>query len=212
MTSSKSLRCACVAVCLVAMSDSGAQSARSGGGSSTAQQVIAQMQQVARERDQAQAEASKLKQDLKSGQDQIAQLKAELEALKARSVDAGELARAQREAQQSSADLERVRGNVADLTKQLRETALQLRDSENLRASQNVRLASETRLHETCVKDNAELSALSLDALARYERAAGSKEPFLRISRVRAQNLADEYRAKVEDLKAPKPVSDAASH
>jgi chromosome segregation ATPase len=206
------IRLACMSVCLVAASGSHAQSARSGGGPSASQQIIAQMQQVARERDQAQADVAKLKQDLAAGQDQLAKIKAELEGFKARAVDPGELAKAQREAQQSSADLERVRNNVSDLTKQLRETALQLRDSENLRSSQNAKLSAELRAHTVCVKDNSELSALALDVLVRYERSVGSKEPFLRISRVRAQNFADEYHAKVDDLKAPIPSSDAESH
>jgi len=189
------------------------QAVRSGGssGGSTAQQVIAQMQQVAAERTAAQAEAAKAKQDLSAAQDELKKLRAELEALKARSADSELLARAQREAQQVTADLERARGNANELNRQLRDTAVQLRDSEAARASLKSTLSAEVRAHETCVRDNNELSVLTLDALARYEKKAGSGEPFFKISRVRAQNLADEYKGRVEDLKAPKPTADAVS-
>jgi chromosome segregation ATPase len=191
------------------------QSARSGGsssgGGSTAQQVIAQMQQVARERTEAQTEAAKAKQDLASAQDELKKLHAELDALKSRSVDADQLARAQREAQQATADLERVRNTVSELNRQLHDTALQLRDSETAHATLKSTLAAEVRVHETCVRDNAELGALTVDTLSRYEKRAGSGEPFFKLAQARAQNLVDEYRAKVEDLKAPRPTADATA-
>jgi len=189
------------------------QTARSGGGSngggSTAQQVIAQMQQVARERTEAQADAAKAKQDLASAQDELKKLRAELESVKARAADPEQLARAQREAQQATADLERVRNNVNELNRQLHDAAVRLRDSENAGATLKSTLASEVRVHDTCVRDNAELGALAVDTLARYEQRAGSHEPFFKISQIRAQNLVDEYRSKVEDLKAPRPTADA---
>jgi chromosome segregation ATPase len=181
------------------------------GGGTTAQQVIAQMQQVASERAAAQADAAKAKQDLSTAQDQLKKLQAELDALKSRSADADQLARVQREAQQATADLERSRSSVSELTRQLREATTQLRDVESARSALNATLSAEVRTHETCVRDNAELSSLALDTLTRYEKRAGSGEPFFKISRTRAQNLVDEYRAKVTDLKAPKPVPDAAS-
>ncbi|MEI6458574.1 MAG: hypothetical protein WCP04_06540 [Pseudomonadota bacterium] len=186
------------------------QSARSGGsspGSSTAQQVIAQMQQVAQERTQAQAEASKAKLDLAAAQDELKKLKAEYVARKAEAISSEQLVRAQREAQQASADLERVRGNVNELTRQLRESALQLRESETERAILKSDLAAGTRTQATCTRDNAELSALTLDILSRYEKHFGHTEPFFKIGQVRAHNLADEYRSKVDDLKAPSAAS-----
>jgi len=189
------------------------QSTRASGsaGGTTAQQVIAQMQQVASERAAAQADAAKAKQDLSAAQDQLKKLQAELEAVKSRSADADQLTRVQREAQQAAADLERSRSSVNELTRQLREATTQLRDVESARSALNATLSAEVRTHETCVRDNAELSALALDTLTRYEKRAGSGEPFFKIGRTRAQNLVDEYRAKVTDLKAPKPVSEAAS-
>lgn len=194
-------------------STAAAQSARSGGATppSAAQQVIAQMQQVGRERDQAQADAAKAKQDLTAAQDELKKLKAELEAVKAKAADPADLARAQREAQAANADLERVRGNVNELNRQLHDTAVQLRDSENGRNSLKGTLSTEVRTHEACVRDNAELSSLALDALKHYEQRNGSGEPFFRISQTRVQNLVDEYRAKIDDLKAPKPVADASA-
>ena len=210
----RSFICGAVGLAVITLAPiASAQTTRSGGssGGSATQQIISQMQQVASERAAAQAEAAKAKQDLAAAQDAMKALKAELEALRARSVDADQLARTQREAQQATADLERVRGNVNELNRQLHDTAVQLRDSEAARSTLKSTLSAEVRTHETCVRDNAELSELALDTLTRYEKRAGAHEPFFKIGHTRVQNLVDEYRAKIEDLKAPKPTGDASA-
>jgi chromosome segregation ATPase len=187
---------------------SDAQTARSGGnsaGSSTAQQVIAQMQQVAKERADAQADAAKAKQDLTLAQQEAQKLKAELEALRSHSVNSELLTRAQRESQQASGDLEKVRGTVNELTKQLHDATVQLRDSEAARLKLRSAASDQLRAHATCAQENAELASLTLDTLSRYERKFGRGEPLLGIGRARAQNLVDEYRSRVEDLRAQPP-------
>jgi hypothetical protein len=59
---------------------------------------------------------------------------------------------------------------------------------------------------DKCAEDNLQLFELSSDILKRYEHVGmftkvSAAEPFTRIMRTRLENLVDEYRIKVEELR-----------
>jgi len=189
---------------------SSAQTQRSGGDSQRAAQQLAQL---ASERTAAQAEAAKAKQSAADLTKQLAQMTADRDALKARVANT---AAAQNSKERAlTEELEQTKTKLSELVVKFRETATSLRDVERNRNEIRSELGTLTRVYQTCVEHNVELSGLTREALDRYVRAGGLSraEPFTRISRTRAENLADEYRARLEDLKASRaapPVSGSA--
>ena len=190
-----------VAVALAILSPAHAQTQRSGGGDS--QRLAQQMQQIASERSAAQAEAAKAKESVADLTRKLAQVTAERDALKGRlAADHSSDAREKSVAQ----ELESTKGRMAELVTKFRETAANLREVEGSRSQVRTELGTLQRDYRTCVEHNSELAGLALEAIDRYAatgRAARAlrSEPFTGIARVRAQNLADEYHAHVEDLR-----------
>ncbi|HEX2584902.1 MAG TPA: hypothetical protein VHL14_07210 [Steroidobacteraceae bacterium] len=177
-----------------------AQTQRSG---NDATRVMQQLQQVTAEKTRLQSENDAMKKQLeemkaklsKSGADQsvVQQQKRELDASNAR--------------QKESADaLEQQRSKMQELIGKFRETAAQLQtmeaDHEQLKSS----VATREREYKTCVDRNAGLYFLNDEILHRLEDRSwwdktSEREPFTRIARTRLENLVDEYRDRVEELR-----------
>jgi chromosome segregation ATPase len=183
-----------------------AQAARSGGGGGDAQKIIQQMQQVAQERSAAQAEATKSKAALDEANKALAAVKAERDALRAK-LAGGDAAAAQAEAREKRVadELEQTKGKLTDLVGKYRELATNLREVETSRATMREELASTVRSYDSCVEHNVEVIKIAREALDRYAGTSASssllqKEPFTRLSKTRAENLALEYQQKLEEL------------
>jgi len=177
-----------------------AQTQRSG---NDATRVMQQLQQVTAEKTRLQAENDAMKKQLeelkaklaKSGADQsvVQQQKRELEASNAR--------------QKESTDaLEQQRTRMQELIGKFRETATQLQTVEADREQLKVSMTSRERDYKTCVDRNAGLYFLNDEILHRLEDRSwwdktSEREPFTRIARTRLENLVDEYRDRVEELR-----------
>jgi chromosome segregation ATPase len=180
-----------------------AQSQRSGGGDS--QRLTQQIQQVASERAAALADAAKAKESAATLAKQLAQVTAERDALKGRLAaavagDSREKAAAQ--------ELDSTKARLAELVSKFKETASTLREVEGGRNQARAELETSRRENLTCAERNVELAGLASEALDRYAATgkaarAMRAEPFTGIARARAQNIADEYRAHIADLRVP---------
>jgi chromosome segregation ATPase len=190
-----------VTLALAASGAPHAQTQRSGGGDS--QRLAQQLQQIASERSAAQAEAVKAKEAAADLTRKLAQMTAERDALKGR-LAAGSAADAREKS--VTQELESTKARMAELVTKFRETASTLREVEGGRSQTRTELGALQRDYRACVEHNTELAGVALEAIDRYEstgRAARAlrSEPFTGIARARAQNLADEYHARVEDLR-----------
>jgi len=208
------------ALAVVAGGQATAQTARSGGDSQRATQ---QLQQLASERAAAQADAAKAKQALADAQKQLTLLTAERDALRAKANGMqSTVAGAEGKERAAADELLQTKSKMAELVGKFRETATTLRDVEANRTQIRSSLANASRDYQTCAEHNAELAGLAREVLDRYDgskRTSGfaRHEPFTRIARTRVENLADEYRARLEDLKLPPraepaPAGDTGTH
>jgi chromosome segregation ATPase len=181
-----------------------AQTQRSGNDST---RIMQQLQQVT-------AEKSKLQQDNDS-------LKKELEALKAKSAQAGaeqvKLQQRARELEQASNQLqgkvsgndealEKSRAQLQELIGKYREIAQTLKEVETERDGLRTVKATQERDLTACVDKNAQMYLLSNEILGHLEdqgvwSALKRKEPFTQLSRTRLENLVDDYRYRVDELK-----------
>ncbi|HUK36118.1 MAG TPA: hypothetical protein VLV86_19510 [Vicinamibacterales bacterium] len=196
-----------IAALLAATGGAHAQTQRSGGDS---QRALQQLQQLATERASAQADAAKAKQALADANKQVGLLTAERDRLKAQlSAVQTEATTATSQKRVTADELEQTKRKLAELIERFRDTANSLRTVESERTATQSDLVATSREYERCASENLELSGIALEALSRYERAGpfsrlGRAEPFTRIAQTRAENLADEYRARVEELKVKK--------
>jgi chromosome segregation ATPase len=181
-----------------------AQTQRSGNDST---RIVQQLQQVT-------AEKSKLQQDNDA-------LKKELDELKAKATQAGaEQARLQQRARElelassrlqnktgnNDEALEKSRTQLQELIGKFRETAQTLKDVETERDVLRTTQGTKERELATCVDKNAQLYLLGNEVLDRMGNqgvwsALTDKEPFTRLSRTRLENLIDDYRYRVDELK-----------
>jgi len=186
-----------------------AQTQRTG---SDVARVMQQLQQVSADKARLQTENDALKKQLeelktkasKAGADQavVQQQKRELETSKAQ--------------QKESADeLEKLRDKMQELIGKFRETATQLQAAESDREQLKASIASRERDYKVCVDRNAGMYFLSDEILRRLEDRSllnhvSEKEPFTRISRTRLENLVDDYRDRIEELRVSRKT--AATH
>ena len=185
-----------------------AQTQRSG---NDVTRVMQQLQQVTAEKTRLQSENDAMKKQLeemkaklgKAGADQtmVQTQKRELEASNAR--------------QKESTDaLEQLRGKMQELIAKFRETATQLQTVEADRQQLKVTLDTRQRDYNACVDRNVGLYFLNDEILHRLEDRSwwdrtSEHEPFTRIARTRLDNLVDEYRDRVEELRVARK---AAAH
>jgi chromosome segregation ATPase len=169
--------------------------------------VMQQLQQLTTERVGLQAENAKLKQDLERAQKELQKATSGRAALenRARALEAS-ASRGEAATKQSEEQLERTRTQLQELITKFRETAQTLRDVETDRATARSQLAVKERELTTCVDRNARLYTLNAEVLDRLEgrgfwSAVGSAEPFTKLKRVQLENLIDDYRYRVEELR-----------
>ena len=175
-----------------------------------------QYQQATAARDSLQAENAQLKQHAEQLQQQLdAATKAQAAA--ERKVN-GLQQQVNREGQSQQAvegATQKVNAQLAEVIGRYKEMAQQLKDVEADRSSLRIKSADDARKLGKCVDDNAQMYLLSEEILGRYEHRgfwsrAADVEPFTRLSRTRLENLADDYRERISELRlkstaAPKP-------
>ncbi len=191
-----------------------AQTQRSGNDST---RIVQQLQQVT-------AEKARLQQDNDA-------LKKELDEVKIKYSQAGaELGKAQQRVRQlesasskqpvsnpgTEEALEKSKAQLQELIGKFRETAQSLKDAEVDRDGQIAARAAKERELSACVDKNAQMYLLSTEVLDRMEgqgvwSAMKTKEPFTRLSRTRLENLIDDYRSRVNELKLASKSPSAAT-
>ncbi len=193
-----------------------AQAARSGGSAST--QLMQQMQQMASERTTLQAENERLKGELASVKKDRDALKAAQQAVDRRSKDATEaLAHSKTQRDAVEQELTQNKEKMQELIAKFRETIQKLRETETEGATAKQALATRDRELAACTDRNAKLYQLNEEVLTRLQKRgvwsrAAESEPFTQIARVRLENLADDYRARAQDLTLrPAAAPDAGS-
>lgn len=195
-----------VMLCLIGTATQ-AQTQRSGNADA---RVAQQLQQLANEKIALQAENNKLKQELEQVKAQLqksASTTKELEG-RNRALQAASNTRAGGD-QQTEAQLERTRSQLQELVTKFRETAQTLRDVEMDRATAKSQLAAKEREFKVCVDRNAALYELNDEVLDRMEDRGfwsqlAEREPFTRLKRTQLENLIDDYRYRVEELRVEK--------
>ncbi len=193
-----------VLLALVSTGTAVAQTERTG---SDTTRVMMQLQQVTAERTSLQAENDKLKTEIEGLKAQVARVQGEQAALQRR-VQTSEVAatRLNSTSEASAAALERARAQTQELLEKFRETADNLRNLEIAKANTEVELGTRQRELTTCVDRNVGLYELNSEILARMEdrgfwTSLTEREPFTRIARTRLENLIDDYRYRVQELR-----------
>ncbi|HTY93528.1 MAG TPA: hypothetical protein VMC02_06555 [Steroidobacteraceae bacterium] len=195
-----------------------AQEARSGGAGNNAA-LAQQLQQLASERTDLQAQNAKLQKDLED-------IRKERDALKAGQSGAD------RRAQQSEAALRRIQQDAAarektanesvargkeqldQLVAKFRELTQTLRDTETDRTALQQKLAVLEHTSSVCTDDNATLYNLNVEVLDHWEHESGfaglmRAEPFTKIARIRLENAALEYKQRAEQLRVQQSAKPA---
>ncbi len=192
-----------------------AQVQRSGGGGANPQ-IMQQYQQLASEKTALQTENAKLKQDLDAAAKERDSLKKERDALKAKLSSEGDAgAKVAAATQAAEQNLEQQRKKTEELVARYRELATQLQSSERERADLQALQTRRTQEFNDCADRNAKLRDIVNDVLNRYQQRtwfakASMDEPFIRLTRTRAENLVLEDRARADAL-AVRPVTDTAA-
>jgi chromosome segregation ATPase len=196
-----------------------AQVQRSGGGGASAQ-LMQQYQQLAAERTQLQADNAKLKKDFDDLKKQLDGLKQQASVSKAgasRSEAAIVAARAENDSNAKA--LADTKSKMQELIGRFRETITQLRTLETERTELQQQVAQSTAAYDKCAERNYSLYQTTAEVLDRYEHQGAfsylaRSEPFTRLKRTQIENLVDEYRQRVEELRvkiAPVPGGGVSS-
>jgi chromosome segregation ATPase len=194
----------------VAAAPSSAQTARTGGGSSS--QLQMQFQQLAAEKTRLDADNAKLKKDLEETRKELDALKSGQKALEDRAKGSA-AALAQTKTQRESVDeqLKQAKERMDQLVGKFRETAQSLRDAETERTAAKQTLATRDRQLSVCVEHNAALYKLNDEVLTQLSHQgfwshAAASEPFTQLKRIQNENLADDYKARADDQRATAPI------
>ena len=189
-----------------------AQTSRDGGGGGGGQsaQAMAQLQQMAVERNALLSQVERLKQEVATAQAAAAKAEAQLGALRSRAGSAEAKVKAA-EAGKETAEQASTRLQVMGRLKQTAET---LKTTDGERSDLADKLAALTRLQNTCVDNNAALYLVASEVIDRYEglglgNALARSEPFTRLARTRAENAADAYRDRIAALREKAAVEKA---
>lgn len=182
-----------------------AQVQRSGGNSDA--RVLQQMQQLTSEKAALQAENDRLKQQLEQAKGQLQKSASSTKELENRNRALQAAAgRDTASSQQIQEQLERTRAQLQELVAKFRETAQTLREVETDRATIDAKLASRERDYQTCIDRSVGLYELNKEVLDRMENRGfwsqvAQREPFTRMKRTQLENLIDDYRYRVEELR-----------
>lgn len=194
------------AVCSLAASAQ-AQVQRSGDANA---RVAQQLQQLSNEKIALQAENDKLEQELEQVKAQLQKSSGAAKELENRNralqASAG---RGVESNQQTEEQLEKSRAQLQELVTKFRETAQTLREVEGERVDIKSQLAVKERDYKVCVDRNAGLYELNDEVLDRLEDRGfwsrlAEREPFTRLKRTQLENLIDDYRYRVDELRLEK--------
>jgi len=182
-----------------------AQTQRSGGGD--AQKFMQQYQQLAAEKTALQAQVAQMKKDLDAANAELAAVKKERDVAKAHTgVPPAAVAQATSAKESAERNLEQSKQRMGELVARFRETATNLKDVEADRNTLRRELGERNGAFDKCAEDNLQLFELSSEVLKRYEHVGlftkvSAAEPFTQITRIRLENLVDEYRIKAQELR-----------
>lgn len=194
--------------------DAGGQTQRSG---NDAARVMQQLQQITAEKAQVQAENDKLQKELEDLKAQLAKTSGAL-AVSEQRVKKVEATSGKDSAAvlESNEALTKARAQLQELIGKFRETTQTLKDVEVDRDQVRTQLAGKDRELKTCVDRNAGLYMLNDEILQYLENrgmwsALKDKEPFTKVSRARLENLIEEYRYRVDELRVADKTSTAVA-
>jgi chromosome segregation ATPase len=182
-----------------------AQVERSGGGAS--QKIMQEYQQLAAERTSMQAKLAQLQKDWDAAKADLAAMKKERDALRIQvGGAAAAVAQATSGKQSAEQSLEQSKQRMTELVARFRETALSLKEVEADRNKKVMELAERNAAFDQCADNNVKLYEISNEVLDRYEHVGlftkvTAAEPFTKITRVRIENLVDDYRARAQDAR-----------
>lgn len=181
-----------------------------------AARVMQQLQQVTAEKAQAQAENAKLKTEVEALKAQLAKASTALTASEQRAKKAAPSAKDSAALQETNDALTRTRSQMQELVGKFRETGQILKEVETDRDRLRAQASNQERDLKTCVDRNAGLYLVSDEILRNLENrgvwsSLTQKEPFTQISRTRLENLIDDYRYRVEELRVVDKKSAAAT-
>ncbi|MET0536210.1 MAG: hypothetical protein ABW171_18490 [Steroidobacter sp.] len=194
-----------VSMCAIAISAQ-AQVQRSGNADA---RVAQQLQQLANEKVALQAENNKLKQELEQVKAQLQKSASATKDLETRNRTLQASMSRANDNQQTEDQLQKSRAQLQELVTKFREMAQTLRDVETDRATVKSQLAGREREYKVCVDRNAGLYQLGDEVLDRMEDRGfwsqlTEREPFTRLKRTQLENLIDDYRYRVDELRLEK--------
>jgi chromosome segregation ATPase len=188
----------------------GAQVQRSGGGE--AQKFMQQYQQVAAEKTALQTQLAQMKKDLDKATADLAAMKKERDALKARpaGVPASTVAALTASKETAERASEQYKQRMAELVARFRETAGNLKDAEAERTKLRGDLEARNAAFDKCADNNQQLFEINSEILRRFEHVGlftrtSASEPFTQITRNRLDNLVVETRERAQELRVSKP-------
>jgi chromosome segregation ATPase len=181
--------------------------------------VMQQLQQLSAEKAQAQAENTKLKTEVEDLKAQLAKTSTALNASeqRAKKVTAAASMKDSAAAQETNEVLTRTRSQMQELVVKFRETAQALKDVETDRDQLRAQGSTRDRDLKQCVDKNAGMYLVSDEILRNLENrgvwsSLTDKEPFTRLSRTRLENLIDDYRYRVDEMRVGQKKSTAAAN
>jgi len=185
-----------------------AQTSRDGGGGGgQSAQAMAQLQQMAVERNALLSQVERLKQEVATAQAAAAKAEAQLGSLRSRAGAAEAKVKAAETGKETAEQTgTRLQARLDDVMGRLKQTAETLKTTDAERGDLTDRLAALTREQGTCVDNNAALYLVTTEVIDRYEglgfgTALARSEPFTRLARTRAENAADAYRDRIAALR-----------
>ncbi len=196
------LAVACLAV--LAASTALGQAQRSGNDGA---RVMQQLQQVTAERTTLQADNDRLQKELDTAKAELTRLQAEQGGLQRRAQSAeAATAKLNSSTAASGETLERTRAQLQELVARFRETTDQLRTAELERSEARNLLGTRERDLKVCIDRNVGLYELNSEMLHHLEDRgfwgrAAEQERITGIVRARLDNLIDDYRYRVEELR-----------
>ncbi len=181
-----------------------AQAVRGGADNARAMQ---EMQQLATERTALKADNAKLKDEVADLQKRLDKANAESATVSARAKQLEAVSAREAASGKQSADaLEKSRAQMQELIAHFRETAQELKAVETDRNALRGQLEARNRDYGVCVEHNVGLYDLGREALDRLEQhgfwsKVSESEPFTQLARARLDNLIDDYRQRLQELR-----------
>lgn len=169
--------------------------------------IVQQLQQATAEKSQLQLDNDALKKELEKIKEKAVQATAEQSRLQQRVRELEQAGEKMRSATTDNDEaLQKSRAQLQELIGKYREVAQTFKDVENERDALVGGKSVQERELKTCVDRNAQMYLLTDEILGRLENqglwsAISGKEPFTQLSRTRLENLVEDYRYRVNELK-----------